>query len=363
MIFRLPSLAKIDTLVRIAHGKRCPEGIVCMAGKPKVLVTRRIPAAGLDRILQQCDTELWPDQMPPSYDLLKQKVAGCDGLVSLLTDRIDAVLMDAAPRLKVVSNYAVGFNNVDVAAATARGIVVGNTPGVLTDATADMAFCLLIAAARRLVESVQYAQAGHWRTWEPMGHLGQDLAGRTLGIVGMGRIGYALARGCHFGWNMQILYHDMYPNEKAETELDARSVDLDTLLRQSDFVSVHTDLNEATRGLFNAESFKKMKQTAVFVNTARGPIVVEKDLVQALKTGVIFAAGLDVTDPEPPLRSSELLHLPNLIVAPHIASATVGTRNAMAEICANNLLAGLRGEPLPAWVNPEVKDKRRARIT
>ena len=331
-----------------------------MASKPKVFVTRRIPAAGLDRIRQQCDAEIWPEQMPPPYDLIRQKIADCDGLVSLLTDRIDAALMDAAPRLKVVSNYAVGFNNIDVPAATERGIAVGNTPGVLTDATADMAFCLLIAAARRLSDSVHYSQAGQWRTWEPLGHLGQDLAGRTLGIVGMGRIGYALARRCHFGWDMQVLYHDMYRNEKAETELDARQVDLDTLLAQSDFVSVHTDLNETTRGLFNAATFRKMKPTAVFVNTARGPIVVEKDLIAALKTGVIFAAGLDVTDPEPPDPRSELLHMPNLIVAPHIASATVGTRNAMAEICANNLLAGVSGQPLPAWVNPDVASKRRS---
>ena len=334
-----------------------------MASKPKVFITRRIPAAGLDRIRQNCDAEVWPEQMPPPYNLIRQRIADCDGLVSLLTDRIDAALMDAAPRLKVVSNYAVGFNNINVAAATERGIAVGNTPGVLTDATADMAFCLLIAAARRLVDSVHYAQAGQWKTWEPLGHLGQDLAERTLGVVGMGRIGYALARRCRFGWAMQVLYHDMHRFAKAEAELDARSVDLDTLLRQSDFVSVHTDLNETTRGMFNAESFRKMKPTAVFVNTARGPIVVEKDLIAALKAGVIFAAGLDVTDPEPPEPSSELLNLPNLIVAPHIASATVGTRNAMAEICANNLLAGLRGEPLPAWVNPEVKNKCRSDAT
>jgi glyoxylate reductase len=330
-----------------------------MSSKPKVFVTRRIPAAGLDRICQQCDADVWPEQMPPPYDLLRQKVAACDGLVSLLTDKIDAALMDAAPRLKVVSNYAVGFNNIDIPAATARGIAVGNTPGVLTDATADMAFCLLIAAARRLVDSADYARAGRWKTWEPLGHLGQDLAGRTLGVVGMGRIGYALARRCHFGWDMQVLYHDMYRHEKAETELDARQVDLDTLLRQADFVSVHTDLNDTTRGLFNAERFRQMKPTAVFVNTARGPIVVEKDLIAALQSGVIFAAGLDVTDPEPPDPASELLRVPNLVVAPHIASATVGTRNAMAEICANNLLAGLSGQPLPTWVNPEVEAQRR----
>jgi glyoxylate reductase len=331
-----------------------------MAAKPKVFVTRRIPAASLDRIVQQCDAEVWPEQLPPPHEVLRQKVAGCDGLVSLLTDRIDAALLDAAPRLKVVSNYAVGFNNVDVAAATARGVAVGNTPGVLTDATADLAFCLLIAAARRLVEGHDYSRAGRWKTWEPLGHLGQDLAGRTLGVVGMGRIGFALARRCRAGWDMKVLYHDVYRSEKAEQELGAKQVDFDTLLRESDFVSVHTDLNEKTHGLFNAARFSQMKPTAVFVNTARGPIVVEKDLIEALRSGTIFAAGLDVTDPEPPAPDSPLLQLPNLIVAPHIASATVGTRNAMAEICANNLLAGLAGQPLPAWVNPESAAKRRS---
>ena len=330
-----------------------------MASKPKVFVTRRVPVAGLDRILASCDAEVWPEQMPPSYDVLREKVAGCDGLVSLLTDRIDAPLMDAAPRLKVVSNYAVGFNNIDIPAATTRGIAVGNTPGVLTDATADMAFCLLIGAARRLVDGHQYGQTGHWKTWEPLGHLGQDLAGRTLGIIGMGRIGYALAKRCRAGWDMKVLYHDMYPNAKAEQEFGAKRVDLDALLQESDFVSVHTDLNEQTRGLFNLARFKQMKPTAVFVNTARGPIVVEKDLVEALKTGLIFAAGLDVTDPEPPVPQSQLYGVPNLIVAPHIASATVGTRNAMAEICAGNLLAGVSGQKLPAWVNPEVEGNRR----
>jgi glyoxylate reductase len=330
-----------------------------MAAKPRVFVSRRIAAAGLNRITRQCDAEVWPEQMPPPYDLIRQKVASCEGLVSLLTDRVDAALLDAAPCLKVVSNYAVGFNNVDIAAATARGVCVGNTPGVLTDATADMAFCLLIAAARRVVEGHDYARSGKWKTWEPLGHLGQDLVGRTLGVVGMGRIGYALAKRCQRGWDMQVLYYDVYPSEKAETELGARRVDLETLLRQSDFVSMHTDLNEQTRGLFNAERFALMKPTAVFVNTSRGPVVVEKDLVAALKAGTIFAAGLDVTDPEPPAADAELLRLPNLVVAPHIASATVGTRNAMAEICADNLLAGLEGRPLAAWVNPEVAHQRR----
>src|SRR5205085_957907 len=207
----------------------------------------------------------------------------------------------------------------------AGGIRVGNTPGVLTGATADMAFCLLIGAARRLVEGHQYTRSGRWQTWEPLGHLGQDLAGRTLGVIGMGRIGFALARRCHRGWDMPVLYFDTRRNEQAEQELGARQVDLDALLRDSDFVSVHTDLNESTRGLFNLARFAQMKPTAVFVNTARGPIVVEKDLLEALRTGTIFAAGLDVTDPEPPPADSPQWELPNLVVAPHIASATVGT--------------------------------------
>lgn len=325
-----------------------------MTAKPKVFVTRRIPAKGLDAILAQTDAEVWPGDLPPPYETIREKVAICDGLVSLLTDRIDPPLLDAAPRLKVVSNFAVGFNNIDVPAATERGVRVGNTPGVLTDATADLAFCLLIAAARRLVDGHDYGRSGKWKTWEPLGHLGQDMAGRTLGVVGMGRIGYALAKRCRLGWDMRVLYHDVQAVPKADADLGARLVDLDTLLRESDFVSVHTDLNATTRGLFNRATFQKMKPTAVFVNTARGPVVVEADLIEALKTGVIFAAGLDVTDPEPPVTNSPLYGVPNLIVAPHIASATVGTRDAMADICARNLLAGLRGEPLPAWVNPEV---------
>jgi glyoxylate reductase len=330
-----------------------------MAVPPKVFVTRLIPSAGLDRIKQHCDAGVWTDPLPPPYAVLRQKVADCEGLVALLTDKIDAALLDAAPRLKVVSNYAVGYNNIDVAAATARGIAVGNTPGVLTDATADMAFCLLIAAARCVVAGHRYTLAGKWKTWEPLGHLGQDLAGRTLGIIGMGRIGYAMARRCHGGWDMKILYHDVYRSEPAEKDLGARQVDLDTLLRESDFVSLHTDLNDKTRGLIGTAQLKRMKRTAVLVNSARGPLVDQKALVEALKSGTIFAAGLDVTDPEPPALDDPLLKLPNVVIVPHIASATFGTRNAMAEICANNLIAGLTRQKLPCWVNPEVESKRR----
>ena len=326
--------------------------------KPKVFVTRVIPAAGLDRVKAECDATVWDQPVPPPPALLRQRAADCEGLLTLLTDKVDAALMDACPKLRVISNYAVGFNNVDVAAATERGIRVGNTPGVLTDATADMAFALLIAAARNVVSGHAYTLSGRWKTWEPLGHIGQDLAGATLGVVGMGRIGFALAKRCRAGWGMGVLYNDMHRSEQAERELSARRVDLDVLLAESDFVSVHANLTEATHGMFDAAHFRRMKRTAVFVNTARGGLVNEKDLYDALKSGAIFAAGLDVTDPEPPRAENPLLTLPNCVVAPHIASATVATRNAMAAIAADNLLAGLEGRKLPHWVNPEAVAKR-----
>lgn len=322
--------------------------------RPKVFVTRLIPEAGLSKVRAACDAEIWAEPLPPPHEVLLAKLADCDGVLSLLTDRVDAGLLDAAPKLRVVSNYAVGFNNIDVAAATARGVAVGNTPGVLTDATADMAVSLLLSAARRIVEGHAYTISGAWRTWEPLGHIGQDLVGRTIGILGMGRIGSAVARRLHRGWDMRVIYHDVHANAQAEAEFGARQVDFDTLLAESDFLSLHADLNPTTRGMFNARAFAKMKPTAVLVNTARGPLIVEADLAEALRKGTIFAAGLDVTDPEPPLPDNPLLKLPNCVIAPHIASATVTSRNAMAEIAADNLLAGVSGQPLRAWVNPEV---------
>jgi glyoxylate reductase len=327
--------------------------------RPKVFVSRRIPDEGLNAIRAACDVDLWPEQLPPPADELKRRVADCDGLVSLLTDRIDGALLDAAPKLKVVSNYAVGFNNVDVPACTARGVCVGNTPGVLTDATADIAVTLMLAAARCIRPGIDDARSGKWLTWEPLGWLGQDLAGRTLGIVGMGRIGFAAAKRLHHGWGMKVLYTDQIPNAPAEKEFGAKRVEFDELLAQSDFVSAHVDLNPTTKGMFGTTQFKKMKRTAVFVNTARGPLVDQSALAEALRSGLIFAAGLDVTDPEPLPTDHELYKLSNCVIVPHIASATVETRNAMARLCANNLLAGVKGEALPNWVNPEVGEKRR----
>jgi len=319
--------------------------------RPKVFVSRRIPDEGLNRIATAADVDVWPDRLPPSAEVLRDRVKGCVGLVSLLTDRVDAALLDAAPGLKVVSNFAVGVNNVDVPACTARGVRVGNTPGVLTDATADIAVTLLLAAARRLGESAADAKAGRWLTWEPLGWLGQDLAGKTLGIVGLGRIGVATAKRLHHGWGMKVLYTARSPKADAERELAAERVSFDELLAASDFVSLHADLNPTTAGLFGVEQFRKMKWTAVFVNTSRGPLVDQVALAEALRAGTIFAAGLDVTDPEPLPPTHELYALPNCVIAPHVASATVGTRDAMARLCADNLLAGLRGEPLPHGVN------------
>jgi len=327
--------------------------------KPKVFVTRIIPDAGLEKVKFHTDAEIWPDLMPPPYSVLLEKAGAAEGVLATLNDRIDASLLQAAPRLRVVSNFAVGFNNIDVPAATELGIAVGNTPEVLTDATADFAFCLMIGAARRLIEGERAIHAGKWRTWEPMGYIGVDLIEKTLGIVGMGRIGFALAKRCHLGWGMRVIYTDLYPNTAAEKELGAERVDFDVLLAESDFVSVHTNLTDETRGLFNADAFRKMKRSAVFVNTARGPLVVEKDLFEALHSGAIFAAGLDVTDPEPMSADSPLLSLPNAVIAPHIASATTRSRNAMAEIAADNLLAGLEGRPLRSFVNPDVESRRR----
>lgn len=323
--------------------------------RPKVFVARRIPESGLSAMAAHCDLDVWPEQLPPSPDELRRRVADCTGLVSLLTDRVDAALLEAAPKLKVVSNFAVGFNNIDVPACTARGVRVGNTPGVLTDATADIAVSLLLAAARRLPDSAADAKAGRWLTWEPLGWMGQDLVGRTLGIVGMGRIGYATAKRLHGGWGMKVLYTARGAKPDADRDLGARRVELDELLAQSDYVSVHADLNPTTKGLFGAAQFAQMKRSAVFVNTSRGPLVDQTALAAALRNGTIFAAGLDVTDPEPLVPAHELYGLPNCLIVPHIASATPDTRNAMARLCANNLIAGVKGEPLPHWLNPDAK--------
>jgi glyoxylate reductase len=295
--------------------------------KPKVFVTRRIPAKGLDLVLQGCNARVWPEPLPPSRQVLLEHVRGIDGLLCLLTDRIDDEIMDAAgSQLKVISNHAVGYDNIDVPAATRRGIPIGNTPGILTETTADFAFALLMSAARRLVEGHQNVRSGGWKTWDPLFLLGVDIYGATLGIVGFGRIGQALARRAA-GFNMRILFYDPTPPAPAEAaQLNARSVDLDTLLAESDFVSIHTSLNPQTYHLFDHRLFARMKPSAILINTARGPVVDQQALYEALSGGLIAAAAIDVTDPEPIPLDSPLLTLDNLLITPHIASASRATR-------------------------------------
>jgi lactate dehydrogenase-like 2-hydroxyacid dehydrogenase len=325
--------------------------------KPKVFVTRIIPEGGLDLIRQGCSADVWPDEMPPPHEVLLDKVRGVDGLVSLLTDRVDAELMDTAgSQLKVISNYAVGYDNIDVAAATARRIPVGNTPGVLTETTADMAFTLLMAAARRVVEGADYVRAGKWRTWGPTLLLGHDVHGATLGIVGMGRIGQALALRA-IGFDMRILYFDPYCDyDKAPFVGVGLRCSLDELLAEADFVSLHVPLNEDTYHLINAGTLAKMKPTAVLINTYRGPEVDSDALFEALRAGQIAHAALDVTEPEPLPADHKLLTLSNCLVVPHVASGSFATRTRMAVMAAENLLAGLKRQRLPNCVNPQVYD-------
>lgn len=325
--------------------------------KPRVLVTRIIPDAGLDLVNEAADVDLWEDELPPPRDELLRRVAGVDGILSLLTDRVDDELLDAAgAQLKVVSNFAVGFDNIDVPALTRRRIPAGNTPGVLTETTADLAFALLMAAARRIPEGVEYVRAGKWRTWGPLLLMGVDIHGATLGIVGFGRIGREMARRGR-GFGMRILYHDVHPaSPDEEAELGARRVEMADLLREADFVSLHVNLTEETQHLIDADALRAMKPTAVLVNTSRGPVVDPAALEGALREGEIFAAGLDVTEPEPLPADHPLVRLPNCVVVPHIASASRVTRDRMAQMAAENLLAGLRGERLPTPINPEVYD-------
>jgi lactate dehydrogenase-like 2-hydroxyacid dehydrogenase len=323
------------------------------SGRPSVFVSRIIPDEGLDPIAAACEMDLWRDELPPPRDELLRRVAGRDGILTLLTDRVDDGLLDAAgPQLKVVSNYAVGFDNIDVASCARRGIAVGNTPGVLTETTADLAWALLMAAARRLPEGDRYVRAGKWKTWGPMLLLGPDVHGATIGIVGFGRIGQAVAQRAK-GFGMEILYHDLHPLPDDVTgPLGATYLPLEELLPRCDFVSIHVNLSEETRGLINAQTLSWMKPTAVMVNTSRGPVVDQPALAAALQGGVIAAAALDVTDPEPIPMDDPLVGLDNCLIVPHIASASRATRAKMAQMAAANLLAGVRGEPLPTPVAP-----------
>ncbi|MDQ7844308.1 MAG: D-glycerate dehydrogenase [Armatimonadota bacterium] len=325
--------------------------------RPKVYVCRRIPEAALEIVRGVAEMRLWDrEDVPPPRDVLLQEAAECDGLLTLLTDRVDGELLARAPRLRVVANMAVGFDNIDVAAATARGVVVTNTPEVLTETTADFAFALILAAARRLVEADAFTRAGRWKTWGPLLLAGQDVHHATLGLIGVGRIGSAVARRAR-GFEMRILYYDTVRRHDLERQLGLEFRELNDVLREADIISVHVPLTPQTRHLIGREQFRMMKKTAVFVNAARGPIVDQAALVEALRTRTIYAAGLDVFEQEPIAPDDPLLTLDNVVVAPHIASASIPTRTRMATLAAENLAAVLQGRRPPTPVNPEVLDR------
>lgn len=320
---------------------------------PLVLITHTLPEGWLAALDGHCRMLVGPADATRLAPELEAHLAEADGLFTLLTIPVNQALLDRAPRLRVVSNMAVGVDNIDLAACTRRGIPVGNTPGVLTEGTADLTMAILLAAARRLLEANADARAGRWITWSPTGWLGADLNGANLGIIGMGKIGKAVAeRAQAFG--MHILYSDPQPQPELEAHLQATHLPLDELLELSDFVSLHTPLTSLTHHLIGEPQLRHMKPTAILVNTSRGPVVHTEALVQALQKGWIAAAALDVTDPEPLPPNHPLYSLPNCLVVPHIGSATRDTRRAMAERACLNLLSGLRGERLPFCVNPEV---------
>lgn len=318
----------------------------------RVLITRQIAQAAIDMVRAEHDVTLWEQDRPIPRSELLARAGAVDGLLCMLTERIDDGLLDAAPKLRAISQMAVGYDNIDVAACTKRGIPVGNTPGVLTEASADLAFALILSAGRRLPEGERYVRDGRWGPWSPALLLGQEVSGATLGIIGFGRIGQAVARRAR-GFNMRVLYHGGRDQAAAQA-LEAAERTLDDLLRESDFVSLHVPLNDQTQHLIGGRELALMKPTAVLVNTARGGVIDPAALYAALRDGQIFAAALDVTAPEPIPMDDPLLTLDNCLIVPHIGSATVQTRSAMAVLAAKNLLAALRGEKMLHSPNGDV---------
>lgn len=319
--------------------------------RPKVFITRKMPDQIVRKIQNECDVSMWEDEdTPVPRGILEEKMANIDGLYCLLTESVDGELLAKAKKLKVISNMAVGYNNIDVEAATAKGIMVTNTPDVLTETTADLTFALLMATARRIPEASEFLRAGKWQTWSPMLLTGQDIYNSTLGIIGLGRIGEAVARRAA-GFHMKVLYFNRSRKVEAEQKLGLTYCSLDTLLAESDFVCMMTPLTPETKNLLTREHFKRMKKTAILINTARGGIVNEQDLYDALCDGELWGAGLDVFEQEPVPLDHPLLTLPNVVTLPHIGSATVATRMRMADVAATNLLQALAGEKPEHLVN------------
>ncbi|MBD2683096.1 MULTISPECIES: D-glycerate dehydrogenase [Nostoc] len=320
---------------------------------PQVFITRRLPTQ-LQRLEEIANVEVWTKRQPPPYEVLLEKVKKVNGLLCLLSDRIDRHLLEGGMSLRAISQMAVGYDNIDIGAATARGIPVGHTPGVLTDATADLTWALLMVAARRIVEADRFVRAGEWQTWEPDLLLGPNIAGATLGIIGFGRIGQAMARRAK-GFDMRVVYTSKHRCDlELEQKLDVEFTNFETLLQLSDFVTIHTPLSPETDGLFAENEFALMKKSAILINTSRGAIINPNALYKALSSGEIAGAAIDVTEPEPIPTDSPLLTLDNLIITPHIGSASFQTREKMASMAIDNLIAGLKGERLPNCVNPEI---------
>ncbi|CAN5356763.1 D-glycerate dehydrogenase [soil metagenome] len=323
-----------------------------MMSKPVIVVTRQLPDAGMNLLAEASDVEtrVWPHDLPPSREELLDLLRGASAAITLVTDPIDGPLLDALPDLKTIANCAVGYDNIDVPAATERGVLVCNTPGVLTETTADFAFALVITAARRIVEAADYVREGRWKTWSPNLFLGQDLHDATIGIIGFGRIGQEVAKRAA-GFSMRILTIDR--GKRPDVKLEVEYTDLDSLLRESDFVCLTVALNDETRGLIGSRELGLMKPTAMLINAARGPVVQTDALLEALTNGTIAAAALDVTDPEPLPADHPLVSLPNCVIVPHIASATVATRSKMATMAVNTALSAIRGTRPANLVNPE----------
>lgn len=322
--------------------------------QPKVYVTREIPERGLKTIKERFDAEVWLEYAPPPKEVLVENVKDVDALVSLLSDKIDAEVFNSARKLKIVAQFAVGFDNIDVKEASRRGIHVTNTPGVLTETTADFAWALLMAVARRVVEADRYVHTGQWKVgWHPSMLSGRDVYGATIGIIGAGRVGSAVARRAK-GFNMNILYCSLSPKPELEKELGAKRASLDVLLRKSDFVSIHVPLTKQTYHMINEEKLRLMKKTAYLINNSRGAVIDEKTLCRALKEGWIAGVGLDVFEREPTLVENPLLKLDNVVIAPHISSASHETRSKMAEMVADNLIAFFEGRIPPNLINREV---------
>jgi glyoxylate reductase len=325
--------------------------------KKRIFVTRRIPVDGLENINQEFDISVWSDDFPPSKEEIVKNAADCEGMVTLLSDPIGADVIEQLPKLRVIAQYAVGYDNIDLKYATKKGIIVTNTPDVLTETTADLTWALIMSASRRIVEADRYVRGGRWKVaWSPELLLGSDIYGTTLGIIGMGRIGRAVARRAH-GFDMKLLYTSRTRKEsdiELEEQLEAHCVDIHTLLRKSDIVTLHVPLTSSNTHLIGKSELAMMKPSSIFINTSRGPVVDEDALYHALQTKRIRAAGLDVFNKEPIELDNPLLQLPNVVLLPHIGSASIRTRSTMAKMCAENLRAALTGARPPNIVNQEV---------